>query len=149
MTGSHHQSCVGKFSAGNARPGTMSADTGYQRRATMMATLTIPDKLYEQLAALAAEKQRSVDEYSIEALEKVASDDAQAGAPLTRDEQLRRIHEVMGDRIWTQDDIDAFFEGLGIPEMSAEEAEQIIATIPPLDPPLSQTVIEMRDEERY
>lgn len=115
-----------------------------------MATLTISDSLYARLKVAAARQKRSVEEYAHDLLETGAPVDDSAGvAPMTREEQLQRIRDVMGDQIWTQKDVDAFFEGLGIPEMTAEEAEWIIAMIPPLDPPLSQTVIEMRDEERY
>ena len=55
----------------------------------------------------------------------------------------------MRGRIWTEEDVEAFFDGLDLPPMSDEEAERIVAAIPPLDPPLSQTVIDMREEERY
>ena len=114
-----------------------------------MATLTIPDQLYERLKARAAEEQRSVEEYSIEVLTSVARDDTPAEPPLTRDEEMRRIREAMKGQLWTEEDVNAFFDALDLPEMSDEEAERIIAAIPPLNPPLSQTVIEMRDEERY
>jgi hypothetical protein len=115
-----------------------------------MATLTIPDKLYARLQAVAASQQRSVDDYLIDVIEKAAPDDTPSnGTRLTRDEEQLRIREVMKDLIWSQEDIDAFFDDLDLPEMSDEEAERIVAAIPPLDPPLSQTVIQMREEERY
>jgi plasmid stability protein len=114
-----------------------------------MANLTIPDQLYERIKALAAREQQSVEDYSIEALDSVVSESEQVNAAASRDEQLQRVREAMQGKVWTEDDVDAFFEALGLPEMTDEEAERIVADIPPLDPPLSQTVIEMREEARY
>jgi hypothetical protein len=115
-----------------------------------MATLTIPDKLYKRLQAAAASQQQSIDDYLFDVIEKAAPDEAASdSAPLTREEEMRRIREVMKDRIWTQEDIDEFFDNLGLQEMSDEEAERIVAAIPPLDPPMSHVLIQMREEERY
>ncbi|HEX5167058.1 MAG TPA: hypothetical protein VFV93_16745 [Thermomicrobiales bacterium] len=115
-----------------------------------MATLTIPDPLYTQLQAIAARRQRPVEDWLLEAIEKLAADvDEPAGAPLTREEVLRKLREADPELIWSEDDVESLFDGLDLPPMSDEEAERIVAAIPPLDPPLSQTIIDMREEERY
>lgn len=116
-----------------------------------MTTITIklPDELYEQLIAASERENRAVDEIAIAGIAREVAAPAAPTAPMTRDEEQRRIREAMQGRIWTQEDIDAFFDGLNLLPMSDEEADRIIAAIPPLDPPLSQTVIQMREEERY
>ena len=115
-----------------------------------MATVTIPDDVYEQLQDAATRKQRPVTDLLNEAIASVVAASAKNGTePMTLDDEQRRIREVMKDLIWSVEDINAFFDALDLPDMSDEEAERIVAAIPPLDPSLSQTVIQMRDEERY
>ncbi len=115
-----------------------------------MATLTIPDKLYARLQAVAASQQRSVDDYLIDVIEKAAPDNTESnGTQLTRDEEQLRIREVMKDLIWSEEEVDQLFPWLNENPMSDEEVEEILANLPVLDPPLSQTIIQMREEERY
>jgi hypothetical protein len=121
-----------------------------RRRATPMATLTIPDHLYEQLQHAATEKQRPVADLLNEAIAIVVSTSGQHEAiPLTRDEEQRRIRAVMKDQIWSEEDVDQLFPWLNDNPMSDEEVDEILANLPVLDPPLSQTIIQMREEERY
>lgn len=115
-----------------------------------MATLTIPDSLYEQLQAAAARQQRPVDELLHEAIAMIAhANGTSTAAPLTRDEEQRRIQEAMKGRLWTEEDVDQLFPWLDEHPMTEEEIDEILANLPVLDPPLSQTVIQLRDEERY
>lgn len=112
-------------------------------------TITLPDDLYKQLVATSERENRPVDEIAIAGIAREVVPPESPPAPLARDEEMRLIREVMGDRIWSEDDVEAFFNALNLTPMSDKEAERIVAAIPPLHPPLSQTVIQMRDEERY
>ncbi len=114
-----------------------------------MATLTIPDKLYERLQALAAGQQRSVDEFMIEMIENVAPDNARNSAPLTREEETRRLREAMTGIIMSEAEVAKLLPWLDDDPMTEDEIDEILANLPVLDPPLSQIIIQMRDEERY
>ena len=115
-----------------------------------MATLTIPDTLYERLQALAASQRQSVDDYVIDVIEKAAPDDVAAGrAPLTREEEMQQIRELMKGKILSEEESAQLFPWLDENPMTEEEIDEILANLPVLDPPLSQTIIQMRDEERY
>jgi hypothetical protein len=121
-----------------------------EKKGRPMATLTIPDKLFERLQAAAANQRRPVDDLLFEAIELVALPaDSPEAKRLTRDEEIQRLREAMGDRIWTDEDVDQLFPWLDENPMTEAEIDEILANLPVLDPPLSQTVIQMRDEERY
>jgi predicted CopG family antitoxin len=121
-----------------------------RRRATPMATVTIPDDVYEQLQDAATRKQRPVTDLLNEAIAIVVAASTKNGTePMTLDEEQRRIREVMKDQIWSEEDVDQLFPWLNDNPMSDEEVDEILANLPVLDPPLSQTIIQMREEERY
>lgn len=112
-------------------------------------TITLPNELYERLLATSERENRPVDEIAIAGIAREVAPPDSAPAPLTRDEERRLIREAMQGRIWTDEDVSQLFPWLDEHPMTEEEIDEILANLPILDPPLSQTVIQMRDEERY
>lgn len=116
-----------------------------------MTTITIklPEELYEQLMAASERENRAVDEIAIAGIAReVAPSDAPA-APMTRDQEMQRLREALDGRVWTEHDVSRHRARTGFPRMTPDERQRVIASLPVLDPPLSETIIKMRDEERY
>ena len=113
-----------------------------------MATLTIPDRLYERLQAAAANQRRPVDELLFEAIELVdPTTDAPEAKPMTREEEMQRLREALGDTLVTFD-AHAFLTKLGIQPMTEDDLDRAMQELPVLGRSLSETIIQMRDEER-
>jgi hypothetical protein len=113
-----------------------------------MATLTIPDALYEQLKTAAADQQKSVDVLLQEAIERMSrTKSTPQPESLTREEKTQRLRGAMGDRVWSEEDVDKLFPWLDEEPMTEDEVDEILRNLPILEPPLSQTVIDMRNEE--
>jgi predicted transcriptional regulator len=115
----------------------------------MTITITLPNELYEQLLATAERENRPVDEIAIAGIAREVGPSESSPVQLTREEEKRLIQEAMPGRIWTDEDVSQLFPWLDEHPMTEEEIDEILASLPILDPPLSQTIIQMRDEERY
>jgi hypothetical protein len=108
-------------------------------------TVEIPEWLFERVAQASSDSDRSIGQVIIDALR-----DADLAAPSlaerTTGEQLRRAFRDIAPP-WTDED-DALmaevFPGSGdVPLLSHEELR---AVMPILDPPLSQTVLDLRED---
>jgi hypothetical protein len=111
----------------------------------MMATLTIPDNLYEQLRAAATRQHRPVEDLLREAIETVARpDDSLENEPTTRDEAIRRVRDVLGDDL-ESGNTEVLPPHLRPHELPVDHAA-LRASMPVLDPPLSVTVADERDD---
>lgn len=106
----------------------------------------IPEDLYELVKQWNGDSQDALDEAVTTALRQVYAD--QSSPPLSIDEERQRIREAFGDILAPQGWLSGWLDELGGP-MTPEEEEEYYRTAPVLAPPLSQTLIEMRDEERY
>ncbi len=115
-----------------------------------MATLTISDTLYDRLQAATNRQRQTVDAFLFEVVEMVDPTDGSldAGTQM-RDEEMQRLRDALHGRVWTEHDVRRYRARTGFPRMTADERRRVIASMPVLDPPLSATIIEMRDEERY
>lgn len=114
-----------------------------------MATLTIPDKLFERLQAAAANQQRPVNDLLSEAIELVDPSGglAKAGA-IDREEEIQRIRAALGAILVTFD-ARVFLTKLGIEPITEGELDRAMQELPAIGRSLSDTVIQMRDEERH
>jgi hypothetical protein len=116
-------------------------------------------KISEDLARRILER----NDYAVDGLEKAIEDTLENAYPakaaetpahteipesLSIEEQRELVREAMKDIIAPADWMDGLLELWGGP-MTPEEIEEYDRNLPVLDPPLSQTIIEMRDEERY
>ena len=109
---------------------------------TITVQITIPEDLYHRIEEASG---RPVDDAIVELIE----DHYPGSARRSKAEDTRRLREAMAGRIWEQEDVDRFMERLGLTPMSDEELEQVMRDMPVLDPPTSEVLIRMRDEERY
>jgi hypothetical protein len=100
-----------------------------------MRELTIPDSLYEVLKAQALQRGRSVDEYAQILIES-------AFPP--REEEMRRLREVMNDSLEPMD-TEALPEVIRPRELPIDHVA-LRASMPELDPPTSETIIDDRSE---
>lgn len=105
-------------------------------------TLDIPDELYERLKAAAERNESPLDDAIISTLDTGIGRDEDELRLSAREVELRRLREALSDILAdTSSWRGAFKTGL-----SRAERERILREMPPLDPPLSQTVIEEREE---
>lgn len=112
-----------------------------------MTTLTIPDDLYQRLQAEATRQQRSVEDVPRESIEQTTpAPDAPEAAPLTREDEMRRLRETLGEKL-VGFDAEAFLTKLGIKPMTEDELDHAMSELPALGPSLSETIIQMRNED--
>jgi hypothetical protein len=109
-------------------------------------TVTISEDLAERIKRGTGDPVCGLEHAVITALEEKYPDEP--SKPMTVEEERQRLREAMADILAPQDWMSGLLEEWGGP-MSPEEEEEYYRTMPVLDPPLSQTIIEMRDEERY
>src|SRR5687767_3758004 len=100
-----------------------------------MTTITVElsDELYAPLKAASKRENRSVEEIARVAIERNVAEEPIASRPLTREEEMRLVREAMPNSVWSQEEIDRLFDGLGLIPMTLEEAQRIVDAIPPLD----------------
>jgi hypothetical protein len=108
-------------------------------------TVTIPDDLYKRIEQASRESDAEVDETVVVALERAFT---RQRTPEEVNAERQRIREALGDHA-SDFDGEAFLEALGLEPMTDEEYTAFMRNRPTLDPPLSQTIIEVREEERY
>jgi len=114
-----------------------------------MATLTIPDKLFERLQAAAANQQRPVDVLLSEAIELVDPRiDSKNPVPLDRDAEMQRLRAALGASL-VPFNAHSFLTKLGIEPMTEGELDRAMQERSIIGRSLSETIIQMRDEERY
>ncbi len=109
---------------------------------TITVQITIPEDLYHRIEA---ETGRSVDDAIVDLIEEHYPEPGRR----SKDEDTRRLREALGSKAWTEEDGDRFMAKLGLEPMSDEELERVMQTMPVLDPPFSEVLVRMRDEERY
>jgi plasmid stability protein len=108
-------------------------------------TLQIPDELHKRLSDRARETGETVSQAIVDILSDAMGPertDAQAETPL--DAERRRIREALGDLVvdFHPEDFGALFHPL--PDDFDREA--FFQSLPRLDPPLSRTIIEDRED---
>jgi hypothetical protein len=111
-------------------------------------TLRLPDEVHRRLAATARESGDSLNQAIVAILSDALGCGKSGRAEETpRVAERRRIREALGDLLveYKAEDFAAF---LG-PPMDREQRDAIIALISPMDPPLSHSIIEEREESRY
>lgn len=109
-------------------------------------TITIPDDIYERLKAVTEESATTVDD----TISTLLNDALPSAAMPVRsqaeiEDERRRVREALKD-ISTEFDWDEFHKGSDITPMTDAERKAILRTLPVLDPPLSQTIIEDRED---
>ncbi len=113
---------------------------------TVTITLTVPDDLYEQMKHLTDGSEEAIKRLMVRILEQeYGSKHENQTASTARDERTRQLRRAMGDRASAVDP-EEYLRRVGIEPMTDEEMREVLATIPVLDPPLSQTVIEERED---
>jgi hypothetical protein len=114
-----------------------------------MATLTIPDKLFERLQAAAANQQRPVDELLSEAIELVdPSGDLVMSGQTSKDQEMQRLRSRLGRTLVTFN-AHSFLTRLGIEPMTEDDLDRATQGMPTIGKSLSETVVQLRNEERY
>jgi hypothetical protein len=109
-------------------------------------TITIPDHLYERLKAVTDESAMSLDDAIISAISGTYScDEPRERSRAEIEDERRMVREALKD-ISTEFDWDEFHKGSDITPMTDAERKAILRTLPVLDPPLSQTIIEDRED---
>lgn len=108
--------------------------------------VTIPEDLYALVKARVGDSQDALDRAVADALRQSLAKPTTSEPSL--DEQRARIRAALGDLAAPANWLDDQLEALGGP-LTPEEEEEYYRTMPVLDPPLSQTLIQMREEERY
>lgn len=109
-------------------------------------TITIPDDIYERLKAVTEESATTVDD----TISSLLDDALPCVAMPVRsqaeiEDERRRVREALKD-ISTEFDGDEFLRALGIRRMGTDERRKILETLPEFDPPLSQIIIEDRED---
>jgi len=112
---------------------------------TIRVTLEIPEWVFERVAQASCDSDRSVNQVIVDALR-----DADLSAPslesMTPQEQFRwTLRDIAPP--WTDEDDELMAQVFGddsdVPLLSHEE---LWAIMPKLDPPLSQTAIDLRED---
>ncbi len=117
-----------------------------QASATVTIRLTVPHHLYERMKQSTDGSEDAVKRLMVRILEQeYGSKNENQTASSARDERIRQLRQATGDRASAVDP-EEYLRRLGIKPMTDEEMREVLATIPVLDPPLSQTVIEERQD---
>jgi predicted transcriptional regulator len=114
-------------------------------------TITIPDDLYDRVKAVSEQSSRSVDDAIVDALDTVYPEkgDEQGALCQTEVEEERRLlQQALGDYL-SPFNPDRFLATLGISRQPIDDVERTLTLLPQSNPTLSQTIIDMRNEERY
>jgi hypothetical protein len=106
----------------------------------------IPEDLYELVKRRTGESQEALDEAITTALRQAYAADVRSQASI--EDERQRVREALSNLLAPGDWLSGLHKHWGEPLTDDEEAEYY-RNMPTLDPPLSQTVIEMREEERY
>lgn len=108
--------------------------------------VTIPDDLAERVLCGSENPEARLERAVLSALER-AYPPVQPRT-MTVDEERQLVRQAMGAHALPPDAFADLLEELGGP-LTPEEEEEWERTAPVLDPPFSQTLIQMREEERY
>lgn len=111
-------------------------------------TLRLPDSLHRRLLALSAEAGTSLNQLIVGALSEAATRPRpQPGQEDSLRERVQRLRAALGDMVVEIDpaDFPAWVEFRD----KLPSHEELARMLPRLDPPLSQTIIEEREEARY
>lgn len=103
-------------------------------------TLRLPESLHARLVAESRATDRSLNELIVESLETRLPD-----VPSSVDEKRELMRKALGDLLVSVDEVMPLWPG------EEEDApvlthEELVARLPRLDPPLSQTIIEDRED---
>ncbi|HUG14588.1 MAG TPA: hypothetical protein VMM78_06175 [Thermomicrobiales bacterium] len=113
-------------------------------------TITIPDELYERLKTVTEESSTTVDDAISSLLDGAlpgpATTPVRSQADI--DDERRRVREALKD-ITTEFNADEFLQSLGIERRSDAEVQRALEKLATLNISLSQTLIDMREEERH
>jgi len=103
-------------------------------------TLRLPDSLHARLVAESRAKNRSLNELIVDSLETRLPKE-----PMSIDEKRERMRKALGDLLVDVDEVMPLWPGEdeNTPLLTHEELQ---ARLPRLDPPMSQTVIEDRED---
>jgi len=111
-------------------------------------TLRLPSEVHRRLVTSARESATSLNQVIVDILSDAlgcGKTDRPNETPL--EAERRRIREALGDLVIEIDPRD--FEPFLGPPMDPAERDAIIASIPPMDPPLSHAIIEEREESPF
>jgi len=108
-------------------------------------TLRLPDDLHRRLCARSEHRGESLNQVVVDALNDALARGEPAGRDgLPLDEQVRRVRAALGDLV-IELDLDRFPPELRPgPDLPGRDA--LRARLPRLDPPMSRTIIEDRED---
>jgi hypothetical protein len=108
-------------------------------------TLRLPDDLHQRLVADSQKLNVSMNELAVAALrDGLARQEAERSAERSLSEQVRRLRSVLGDLVV---DIDVNqFPAAVRPNAQMPDRDDLFNSLPRLNPPLSATVIEERED---
>lgn len=109
-------------------------------------TITIPDELYERLKFINDASDSSLDDTIVAGLDRAyPRDEWRARTRIEIEEERRKVREALKDIVITLD-WDEYHCGSRQAPMSDAEREAVLKTLPILDPPMSQIIIEDRED---
>ncbi len=112
-------------------------------------TLRLPDEIYQRLCAAARRKGISLNQAILETLDRdLLPAPATAPENETPEERERRLMHQWIAGSHRNDDFSALPPHLH-PDHAPRDREAFLRSLPKLDPPLSHTVIQEREESRY
>ena len=104
-------------------------------------TLRLPDALHARLVAESRATYRSLNELIVESLQARLPEE-----PMSADEKRERMRKALGDLLVDVDDIMPLWPGEEEDDSPLLTHEELAARLPKLDPPISQTIIEDRED---
>lgn len=111
-------------------------------------TLRLPDDLHRRVRGRCAEAGTSLNQFIVAAVrEALARPRAEAGEAMTLQQRVKRLRAALGDMV-------VEIDPAGFPEWerfagSLPGHEELARSLPRLDPPLSRTIAEEREEYDY
>jgi plasmid stability protein len=110
-------------------------------------TLRLPDELHSELVARARRSHRSLNQAIVDILRKASYQKQEPAGEALKEIERRRLKAALGDRVMEikPEDFGPFRTG----EWGALDKDALFAAMPRLDPPLSHTIVQEREESHY